>query len=124
MLLNSALLERTPSDSAALRRSMRSADASEEENDSIISDLCSESYEEIVLHELESKIDQATDAKQVTCSHKEYRDKRRIPISKNVGGWISPDFADKVDRSWLEDNTPSKAFDPSKYVPQPGDIVL
>jgi hypothetical protein len=48
--------------------------------------------------------------------------------AKNVGGWISPDFAKDIDRSWLEGHVPpynnKQAFNLSSYVPQSGDIVL
>lgn len=50
--------------------------------------------------------------------------KKRETIPKNVGGWVSPAFAQDIDRSWLEaDNTPKK-FDLSSYIPQVGDTVL
>ena len=48
--------------------------------------------------------------------------------AKNVGGWISPDFAKDIDRSWLECLVPpqsnKQAFNLSTHVPQIGDIVL
>ena len=48
--------------------------------------------------------------------------------AKNVGGWISPDFAKDIDRSWMEGCVPpynnKQAFNLSTYVPQIGDIVL
>jgi hypothetical protein len=43
---------------------------------------------------------------------------------KNVGGWISPEFSEEIDRSWLSGDAPTKQFDVSKYVPQVGDTVL
>ena len=48
--------------------------------------------------------------------------------AKNVGGWISPDFAKDIDRSWLEGHVPpynnKETFNLSTYVPQIGDIIL
>lgn len=48
--------------------------------------------------------------------------------AKNVGGWISPDFAKDINRSWLDGHVPpynnKQAFNLSSYVPQIGDIVL
>lgn len=53
--------------------------------------------------------------------------KKRELTGRNVGGWISPRFAQEVDRSWLEREKPTPVttpFDLSKYVPQVGDTVL
>lgn len=50
--------------------------------------------------------------------------KQRIRIVRNVGGWISPDFANDVQRSWLESCEPMQPFNVSYYVPQIGDTVL
>jgi hypothetical protein len=50
--------------------------------------------------------------------------KQRKRVARNVGGWISPDFSEKIDRSWLQEIKAPKSFDLSKYVPQVGDIVL
>jgi hypothetical protein len=46
------------------------------------------------------------------------------PNSQNVGGWVSPTFAEQIDHAWLDRDTPPKPFDPSTYVPQIGDCVL
>jgi hypothetical protein len=50
--------------------------------------------------------------------------KQRKRVARNVGGWISPDFSEKIDRSWLQELKAQKSFELSKYVPQVGDIVL
>lgn len=50
--------------------------------------------------------------------------KQRRKIARNVGGWVSPDFAGEIDRSWLEKDSPAVDFNLSTYVPQVGDIVL
>jgi hypothetical protein len=50
--------------------------------------------------------------------------RQRIRMVRNVGGWISPDFSNDLDRSWLENVTPSKPFNVCNYVPQVGDTVL
>jgi hypothetical protein len=49
--------------------------------------------------------------------------KRRTNL-RNVGGWVSPNFAAQLDRSWLDKDSPGKAFDPSTYAPQVGEAVL
>lgn len=52
---------------------------------------------------------------------KKKRQRREI----NVGGWMSPDFAAAIDRSWLQSNkSPSGEFKLKDYEPQVGDIVL
>jgi hypothetical protein len=47
-------------------------------------------------------------------------------VAKNVGGWISPQFSQEIDRRWLERNTPetTTTFRLETYVPQVGDTVL
>lgn len=45
-------------------------------------------------------------------------------VMRNVGGWISPEFASMIDRSWLERDGPTEKFDLSTYAPQVGDTVL
>mmetsp|Transcript_36975 Transcript_36975/g.89753 ORF Transcript_36975/g.89753 Transcript_36975/m.89753 type:complete len:2489 (+) Transcript_36975:912-8378(+) len=64
---------------------------------------------------------------------------KKIKDPRNVGGWISPQFAKHLDRSWLEREKPTrsippppavpkgsnnKVFDLKSYVPQVGDVVL
>jgi len=50
--------------------------------------------------------------------------KKRKRGVRNVGGWVSPDFAKKIDRSWLERDTPPTQFDLKTFSPQVGDTVL
>jgi hypothetical protein len=50
--------------------------------------------------------------------------KKRELMPKIVGGWVSPAFAQAVDRSWLETDNPPKKFDASKYIPQIGDTIV
>jgi hypothetical protein len=50
--------------------------------------------------------------------------KPRKRMSRNVGGWISPNFAQVINRSWLEKDAPSDKFDLKAYFPQVGDTVL
>eukprot|EP00977_Amphora_coffeiformis_P008882 scaffold2013_cov139-Amphora_coffeaeformis.AAC.2 len=50
--------------------------------------------------------------------------KKRKRGVRNVGGWVSPDFAQKIDRSWLERDTPPTKFDLKTFSPQVGDTVL
>jgi hypothetical protein len=49
---------------------------------------------------------------------------QRKRVARNVGGWISPDFSNDINRSWMENEVPSDRFDLSSYVPQVGDTVL
>jgi hypothetical protein len=50
--------------------------------------------------------------------------KKREVVPMNVGGWVSPAFAQEIDRSWLAADRTPKKFDPSSYIPQIGDTVL
>jgi hypothetical protein len=45
---------------------------------------------------------------------------------RNVGGWVSPNMAKSIDRSWLERDAPvvATAFDVSTYAPQVGEAIL
>lgn len=49
---------------------------------------------------------------------------KRKRSARNVGGWISPLFAENIDRSWLEQDCHPDKFDLSRYVPQVGECVL
>ena len=53
---------------------------------------------------------------------KRKREKRDL----DVGGWVSANFATRIDRSWLESDAPWALANSSLkvYVPQPGDTVL
>ena len=42
----------------------------------------------------------------------------------NVGGWVSPNFASQIDRSWLAGDVYEWKMNLSTYVPQAGDIIL
>ena len=50
--------------------------------------------------------------------------KKRKRGVRNVGGWVSPDFAAKISRTWLEQDTPPPRFELSTFVPQVGDTLL
>ena len=67
--------------------------------------------------------------------------RQRKKDARNIGGWVSPAFAQQLDRSWLERTKPLKqiavvppaavpkggamtVFDLKSYVPQVGDVVL
>lgn len=56
--------------------------------------------------------------------HEETAGKQRKRVMRNVGGWISPEFAQKIDRNWLDKDASSKQFDLRSYVPQVGELVL
>ena len=51
-------------------------------------------------------------------------EKIRKKKMRNVGGWVSPDFARKIKRFWLESDAVSKKFALSRFIPQVGDTVL
>lgn len=125
-LLNSVLQERAPKDILVPRRSSRHTDV---ENPSAKKRKCKETRpldqstttshgdswqeNEPRLHILNDR--ESSDVDNPT-------NKRRIV--RNAGGWISPTFSSKLDRSWISKNEPSPNFDISDYVPQIGDIVL
>lgn len=50
--------------------------------------------------------------------------KKRKRGVRNVGGWVSPEWADKISRSWLERDYPPATFELKTFVPQVGDAVL
>lgn len=60
---------------------------------------------------------------QLTASAKPKKKKREV-MPRVVGGWVSPAFAQEVDRSWLETDNPPKKFDASTYIPQIGDTIV
>lgn len=49
---------------------------------------------------------------------------RKRVTTRNVGGWISPQFAKVLDRSWLNVDQYEENFDLRAYRPQAGDVVL
>jgi hypothetical protein len=69
----------------------------------------------------ETVLDEANS--ELTAPTKLKRKKREL-MPKIVGGWVSPAFAQAVDRSWLETDNPPKKFDASKYIPQIGDTIV
>ena len=50
--------------------------------------------------------------------------KKKKDVPRYVGGWVSPRFAQELDRSWLERPNGAKSFELENYVPQIGDTVL
>lgn len=117
-LLNAALLERAPEDPPPPRRSHRAA------RDDAISEV-PESTKSGVSRKEEGERD-ASDAWGSTSEafllSSELQELKRVP--RNVGGWVSPAFAEQLDRSWLDLDSPPSQFDPSAFVPQIGDCVL
>lgn len=116
-LLNNAFRDRAPKDPPAPRRSKRGdqAIAGTDDNPDEDSDkpygLIDWQYEET------AQIIQSSDASdEQQCTRKR--------AARNVGGWISPNFSEMIDRSWLMIDSPMNTVDPSKYVPQVGDSVL
>jgi hypothetical protein len=55
---------------------------------------------------------------------KDQSTKSRKRNSRNVGGWVSPNFSAEIDRRWLQLDTVDDGFDLSAYAPQVGDTVL
>ena len=122
-LLNTVLLERAPKDPPPPRRSKRApvespsptpAPKGKERSQEFEADNSRPSnFETTVSFSQEEE----TDSPDATSQSKRKR------VVRNVGGWISPEFANEVDRSWLSGNSAS-SFDVSTYVPQVGDSVL
>jgi hypothetical protein len=44
--------------------------------------------------------------------------------TRNIGGWVDPNFSKEIRRSWLQIDKYESSFDLSRYSPQIGDIVL
>lgn len=107
-LLNTIFLERAPMDLPPLRRSRRSA------------------FDEVL--ETISHPEKKLTARAEGQDGRESENITTLPMQRkrgrNVGGWISPEFSDVIDRSWLSGDAPTKQFDLSSYVPQVGDTVL
>jgi len=136
-LLNAMFLERAPKDPPPPRRSKRSAADDEEEAESAPpkkkgssgaaqkSSSPSTNDEDIRLHEAQPKLDlENNEGEAADTNEKSSKVKLRKRVVRNVGGWVSPEFAAEIDRSWLASDTPPDRFDLSKYVPQAGDTVL
>lgn len=127
--LDSFLLQSAPKDPPAPRRSTRSHAASEgvesnsssKKNSTVDSEpVMSGSSSTLVGDSLESAYVPPHGFESPESSS----NKQRIRIVRNVGGWISPDFSNDVDRSWLEGYKPMQPFDVRYFVPQIGDTVL
>ena len=131
-LLNSLLLERAPKDPAPPRRSRRSAaDDDPKANQSLEVKVMARGMRKSDFPTVDDDIlfrEDSTDAADENIG----RDiekvkatvKQRKRVARNVGGWVSPEVSDKIDRSWLSGDEPPSQFDLSNYVPQVGDTVL
>lgn len=133
-MLNAALLDRSPKDPPPLRRSKRSSSGeNDEDGDILLHDLkvskIPENKASLIIDE-NAFIDDAVASqplpKEDTANEEETSGtaKQRRKIVRNVGGWVSPDFAEEIDRSWLDNDSSAVDFNLSTYVPQIGDIVL
>lgn len=134
-MLNAALLDRAPKDPPPPRRSKRSSFCeNDEDSDTLLHDLKVSNSpkmkaspitgenaftDDVVASQPFSKDDNANEEEAASGTAKQRR-----KIARNVGGWVSPDFAGEIDRSWLEKDSPAVDFNLSTYVPQVGDIVL
>ena len=147
-LLNTILLQRLPKDPPPPRRSRRSSGPEPEANiessgspnkkkrarpsqgESTVLDPSpqrdwrdAQSFQDTSLAEMEQQPDEDDEresAPQATA-------RIRTRSVRNVGGWISPNMAKLVDRSWLERDTPvesGKGLNISSYAPQVGEAIL
>lgn len=107
-MLNKKLLERAPIELPPLRRSTRST------FDEVLESMPNQEKKQTV--RVEGYDGKESDNTDTLVMHR----KR----GRNAGGWISPEFSDAIDRSWLSWDTPTKQFELSNYVPQVGDTVL
>ena len=134
-LLNSVLLERAPKDPPPPRRSTRAAIEPEKEastpkkkgrpfgkkmDEKTIDSTSAEGWSPAS----SSSLPIETDPLQSSSPPKQQQEQgaKRRRLSRNVGGWISPNLAQVLDRKWLERD--SDKFDLSAYVPQVGETVL
>jgi len=127
-------LERAPKDPPPPRRSKRSGPDEEPETSpqpakklaARKSESPSANEDDIRLHEVEPKLDLATKEEETVTGSNEKQGpvKKRQRVVRNVGGWVSPEFAEEIDRSWLARDSPPDHFDLSTYSPQIGDTVL
>lgn len=132
--LNSFLLERAPKDPQPSRRSQRKStdegmDAKHDEGLlkrkcqgnsgqlATTSDAVSRASLSQAEHLMESKDEESPQGEKSPTNTKRKRE-------LNVGGWISPNFAASLDRSWVNKDVAHKNIDPKSFVPQPGDTVL
>lgn len=138
-LLNAVLLERAPKDPPPPRRSKRASLPEDEAPPAATpkkkgrKKKATEASDENTTwpdgNELPAASPESAEADGAESSapNKEQQDQgavKRRRIARNVGGWISPNFAEVLDRSWLEKDLPEEKFDPSYFVPQVGDTVL
>lgn len=122
------MLERAPDDPPKPRRSHRTADDDfglddivEVEHTDLVGNLAPSSN--VVPHVL--PISSPLDT--VEGDEHEPKENGKAPKRKRgrlVGGWISPQFSNDVDRSWLQVESPPRHFDLRTHIPQTGDIVL
>ena len=133
-VLNTVLMERAPKDPPPPRRSKRSGEGdvepqspkkkkgkkSKEESTSHPNAVSDHSMSNTALpkEEIQSSASPSAETDRKT---------KKKPKAKNVGGWVSPEFAARLDRQWLSQYQPlctGNKFHLDQYIPQVGDVIL
>jgi len=143
-LLNNALLVRTPDDPPPPRRSARAgkesglAEPGEAEEGAAArkgkqhkqkqaSSNGSYNWEDLpASYDLPPGLDRFTGANELLppAPPSSSSDTSSKAVGRDVGGWVSPEFAKLLNRSWLERESPPHPFDLRSYAPQAGECVL
>lgn len=130
-LLNAVLVERAPKDPPPPRRSKRSSAADDEQQPETPAKKPAEQKKKKTADESPvgdeysgvAVVPVVSSAEVEESNERSTRQGRKRSV-RNVGGWISEQFSSKIDREWLAMDTPPNMFDPARYVPQVGDLVL
>jgi hypothetical protein len=124
-LLNTTLLDRAPREPAPTRRSRRST------AEEIVTPLklaqnqfTANSPEEEDTYRNVADKEAIAPEDDETSNGRDRPGTKRKRNARNVGGWVSPQFAFEIDRSWLDQDNTKAHFDLYSYVPQTGDTVL
>lgn len=127
------LLERAPKDPPPPRRSKRSMAPEEEESAKPASTKKASRKKQKIASEddgimqhattYDAKVEPLSEEKPETNSEKVAKGRTKR-VARNVGGWVSPEFAALIDRSWLDSSKSDESITLSTYVPQPGETLL
>jgi len=125
-MLNAVLLERAPKDPPPPRRSKRGSEETEPQTPKKKAKTKAASkkasHDSNASRNLPSSLELSQEDEEPSENGQAgLKRKRNV---RNVGGWISPNLAQELDRSWLNGDCPPANFDLSTYVPQIGDTVL
>jgi hypothetical protein len=123
-VLNATLVERAPKDPPPPRRSRRSGvDEPETPKKGKSDAVATKSPDESdAYRSVPSKLELAQE--EDVLPDKDKMGGKRKRNARNVGGWVSPQFAEEIDRFWLENDSAVTPFELAKYIPQVGDTVL